>query len=110
MNPLETISTRRMRKVSKKDDMESTNYTNFTQLEDEVDGEGASTAKPRMSLKRDHNHSAAWRPDEDEMCLTTTTIHASTNAPGEVAKSLDSLDREGITMTKNFEWDEASGR
>lgn len=117
MNPLETISKKRTRKISKKDDLESTSFTNFTQLEDEVedDNKGIVTAvmredkKTRDSVRRDRDHSGAWRPDEDEMCLTITTIHRGGSLHGGAGEgqSLDSVEREGITMTKKFEWDEA---
>jgi hypothetical protein len=118
LNTLETISKKRTRKISKKDELESTNFTNFTQLEDEVevDANGAVTSlgkdekKIRVSIRRDHDDSGTWRPDDDEMCLTTTTIHRSASGTGEEDRSTESLDREGITMTTKFEWDEARQR
>ncbi|OAL05468.1 hypothetical protein IQ06DRAFT_212384 [Phaeosphaeriaceae sp. SRC1lsM3a] len=101
LNTIETISKKRTRKISKKDDLES---LQFTQLEDEVD---------RPKRYRSHDHSKNWRPDEDEMCLTTTTVHRSqSTAEGEVGgnKSTHSVDQDGITMTRRFDWDEATRR
>ncbi|KAF2825712.1 hypothetical protein CC86DRAFT_382720 [Ophiobolus disseminans] len=115
LSPLETISKKRTRKISKKDDLQSTNSTNLTELDNvvEVDGHGAVTAaaknewKMESGARKDHEHSGMWRPDEDEMCLTTTTIQRSSSGAGLENRSTESLEREGITMTKKFEWDEA---
>lgn len=54
-----------------------------------------------------------WRPDNDEVCLTTTTIQRSGSTPGGTSGETHSIDRggrDGITMTKRFEWDEAMRR
>ncbi|KAH6642825.1 hypothetical protein C7974DRAFT_386223 [Boeremia exigua] len=114
LNPLETISKKRTRKI-KKPDLESTNITNFTQIDDElgVDAHGAVThvdkddKKIRVSVRKDHDKTGNWRPDDDEMCLTTTTVHRSASGAGMEDGSIESLDRDGIRMTTKFEWDEA---
>ena len=105
LNPIETISKKRTRKISKKDDLEGT-------LVDEV-GTLASVRGERKSWKKTrptHEHSKSWRPDEDEMCLTTTTVHGSDK--GDIQVGIEDLfpaknDTRGITMTKEFDWDEA---
>ena len=51
------------------------------------------------------------RPDEDEMCLTTTTAHVSDKERNDVSISeLSQHDSEerGITMTRKFEWGEGT--
>lgn len=115
LSPLETISKKRTRKTSKRDDLESTNFTNSTQLEDEVEVDERSAItvvakdgkKDSYSGKKDRDHSGTWRPDKDEMCLTTTTIHRSASMAGAEERSMENLARDGITMTKKFEWNEA---
>ncbi|KAF2024802.1 hypothetical protein EK21DRAFT_77914 [Setomelanomma holmii] len=106
LSPLETISKKRTRKINKKNDLESTNFTmtNFTQLEDDVDDHRVTITTAR----NDRDDSGNWRPDEDEMCLTTTKIHRSESehsANGEHGL-VENLERDGITMTTKFEWDE----
>jgi hypothetical protein len=105
LNDLETISKKRTRKISKKDELES---LHFTQLDNEAmfkyDG-AVIRAPPRAAMRRNPSD---WRPDDDEMCLTTTTIHRSQSEAGTGGgnRSMDSLDKDGITMTRKFEWDE----
>lgn len=96
LNPIETIGKKRTRKISKRDTLGA---SQFTELNDDVDAteEGHS------------QHSRAWRPDEDEMCLTTTTVHARNNSRHGLGRTTtDTRDGGGITMTKEFEWDEAT--
>jgi hypothetical protein len=107
LNTIETISKKRTRKI-RKDELDS---LQFTQLEDEVEVKGDGTVRepPKVVVKRDCDDSGNWRPDDDEMCLTTTTVHRSESEAGLSRvdnRSVDSLEREGITMTKRFEWDE----
>lgn len=114
LSPLETISKKRTRKIPKKDDLISTLHS---QLDTQVDVNENGTVrndpdkKPRIRtrVKRENEHSGDWRPDEDEMCLTTTTVQGNekeAETSMREGKSLDSLDVNGITMTKQFEWDE----
>jgi hypothetical protein len=109
LNTIETISKKRTRKINKKDELDS---LQFTQLEDEVEVKANGTVvreSVKATGKRDCDNSGNWRPDDDEMCLTTTTVHRSESEAGltkEENRSLDSLERDGITMTKRFEWDE----
>jgi hypothetical protein len=108
LSPIETISKKRTRKILRKDELDS---LQFTQLEDELEAKPSGTIVDIFTAgrpKKDYEHSGNWRPDDDEMCFTTTTIHRaeSDNAAGE-NKSMHSLDRDGITMTKRFDWDEA---
>ncbi|KAH7067458.1 hypothetical protein BKA63DRAFT_118165 [Paraphoma chrysanthemicola] len=122
LGTLETISKKRTRKIKKKDDLESTNFTNtnFTQIEDdvEVDQHGQvieNKSGQRVVItaaKQDHEDSGKWRPDDDEMCLTTTKIHRSESEHSGAGehRSVDSLERDGITMTTKFEWDESMRR
>lgn len=115
LNPLETISKKRTRKI-KMHDLENTNITNFTQIDDEleVDAHGAVTyvgkedKKIMVSVRKDRDTTGTWRPDDDEICLTTTTVHRSASGAGVEDRSTGSLDRDGIRMTTKFEWDEAS--
>jgi hypothetical protein len=120
LGPLETISKKRTRKIKKKDDLEGTNMTNFTQLEDDVDVDehGAVIGDKRdhrvtiTTTRKDQDDSGNWRPDEDEMCLTTTKIHRSESEHSGTGehRSVESLERDGITMTRKFEWDESMRR
>ena len=115
LNPLETISKKRTRKI-KKHDVESTNFTNFTQIEDEleVDAHGAVTQvgkddkKIRVSVRKDRDETGTWRPDDDEICLTTTTAHRSASEAGVEDRSTEDPDRDRIRITTKFKWDEAS--
>ncbi|KAH7384199.1 hypothetical protein DE146DRAFT_636332 [Phaeosphaeria sp. MPI-PUGE-AT-0046c] len=114
LSTLETISKKRTRKISKRDELES---SQFTQLGDELDvkedGTEVGSHEERPKKTHNHDHSKNWRPDEDEMCLTTTTIHRSqSTAEGTTRdnKSIHSVDKDGITMTRRFDWDEAMKR
>lgn len=89
----------------------------FTQLEDDVDvkadGTVVNTFEERPTKSHSRDHSKNWRPDDDEMCLTTTTIDRDRSiAEGGTGenKSTHSVERDGITMTRSFEWDEATRR
>jgi hypothetical protein len=107
LSPIETISKKRTRKIFRKDDLDS---LQLTQLEDDLEAQPTGTGFDIVANswpKKDYAHSATWRPDDDELCLTTTTIHRSdTDQIAGENKSLHSLDPDGITMTKRFEWDE----
>jgi hypothetical protein len=114
LSPLETISKKRTRKISRRDELDS---LQFTQLEDEVDvkadGTVVSTREERSKKNHGHDHSKTWRPDEDEMCLTSTTVHRSQSTAEGTAgeeKSIHSVERDGIIMTRRFDWDEATRR
>ncbi|KAF2851564.1 hypothetical protein T440DRAFT_467810 [Plenodomus tracheiphilus IPT5] len=103
VNPLETISKKRTRKIQIQDDLEGTTIDN--------QGDIMVTIRRRSWIKsmRPHEHSSSWRPDEDEMCLTTTTVHG-TDKDG-VRDGFEETIKEGhedrgITMTTEFDWDE----
>ena len=96
LNPIETIGQKRMRKISEQDTLGD---SQFTELNDAGDAD---------EERRGH-HSRAWRPDEDEMCLTTTTVHARNESrTGTERSTSDARDGGGINVTKMFEWDEAT--
>ncbi|KAA8615318.1 hypothetical protein A1F94_010195 [Pyrenophora tritici-repentis] len=102
LDPLETISKKRTRKIKVKDPLESTVAGQDSRID----------RKSWMRSRTDNNeHWGRYRPDDDEMCLTTTTVHVHDKEGGEVGTSeiLDH-DREenGITMTRKFEWDEGT--
>jgi hypothetical protein len=105
LNDLETISKKRTRKISKKDELES---LQFTQLDDEVEVKHDGTVVRESARAAIRRSPSDWRPDDDEMCLTTTRIHRSQSEAetGEGNRSMDSLEKDGITMTRKFEWDE----
>jgi hypothetical protein len=97
MDPIETISKKRTRKISKRDELDS---LQFTQLEDEVGAKEDNTIVDRI-------HSRNWRPDDDELQLTTTTIRRAEDGHSGVvrdSKSLDDEDRDSIIVTRRFEW------
>ncbi|KAL7780177.1 hypothetical protein CFE70_010199 [Pyrenophora teres f. teres 0-1] len=99
LDPLETISKKRTRKIKIKDPLEST----VAGTESRVD------RKSWMRSRTDNEHWGKFRPDDDEMCLTTTTVHVNDKERSGVGMSVISEhDREenGITMTRKFEWDE----
>ncbi|KAF1847096.1 uncharacterized protein K460DRAFT_305920 [Cucurbitaria berberidis CBS 394.84] len=105
LNPIETISKKRTRKVIKTDDLEG---TLIEEDGDVVVGE-RSRGKLWMKARHNHDHSKSWRPDEDEMCLTTTTVHGSDKGDtqgGSENSFSGKSDARGITMTKKFEWDD----
>ncbi|KAF9698550.1 hypothetical protein EKO04_003923 [Ascochyta lentis] len=114
MSPLETISKKRTRKI-KKHDLESTNMTNFTQIDEEleVDAHGAVTCvrnedkKTRVSIRKECDETGTWRLDDDEMCLTTTTAHRSASREGVEDRSTESLDQDRIRVTTDFKWNKA---
>jgi hypothetical protein len=91
----------------RKDELDS---LQFTQLEDDLEAKPTGVGIDLVANnwpKKDYEHSGNWRPDDDEMCLTTTTIQRSdTDHTAGEKRSMHSLDRDGITMTKRFEWDE----
>ncbi|KAF2995708.1 hypothetical protein E8E13_004129 [Curvularia kusanoi] len=96
LNPIETIGKKRTRKISKNDTLGG---SQFTDLGDDGDVDEA----------RRGQHSRAWRPDEDEMCLTTTTVHArSDSMRGTEHSTPEEPDAGGINVTKEFEWDEVT--
>jgi hypothetical protein len=107
LSPIETISKKRTRKILRKDELDS---LQFTQLKDDLEAKPTNTGPDIVANnwpKKDYEHSGNWRPDDDEMCLTTTRIHRSdTDHTAGENRSMHSLDRDGITMTKRFEWDE----
>jgi hypothetical protein len=105
LNNVETISKMRTRKMSKRDDLDT---LQFTQLEDETDVKENGIVAESQTLD-DHQHSRTWRPDDYEMGLTTTTIHSEESGHGATNGDdirMDSANRDGITMTREFEWDE----
>ncbi|KAJ4334064.1 hypothetical protein N0V87_007117 [Didymella glomerata] len=96
INPIETIGKKRTRKISKQDTLGG---SQFTELNDNVDADE----------ERRGQHSRAWRPDEDEMCLTTTTVHAHNESrPGTERSVSGAREVGGINVTKEFEWDEVT--
>lgn len=98
LNPIETIGKKRTRKVSKHDTLGG---SQFTELGDAAEG----------SEENQEQHSRDWRPDEDDMCLATTTVHAQTDSrPATERSASDTREGGGINVTKEFEWDEATRR
>lgn len=96
LNPIETIGQKRVRKISKQDTLGG---SQFTELNDEGD----------VEEERRDQHSRAWRPDEDEMCLTTTTVYGKSDSRTGTERSTPrTRDGGGINVTKEFEWDEAT--
>jgi post-segregation antitoxin (ccd killing protein) len=101
LNPLETISKKRTRKININDTLEGT-------INNE---ENRGERKSWIRSKTEHEHWGRSRLDEDEMCLTTTTVHGSDKEESDVHVSdLSQNGREerGITMTRKFEWDEGT--
>ncbi|KAF1933178.1 uncharacterized protein M421DRAFT_395133 [Didymella exigua CBS 183.55] len=95
LNAIETIGKKRTRKISKQDTVGGSQFTELNDCVDAIEG-------------RRGQHSREWRPDEDEMCLTTTTVHAhSDSRPGTERSTPEARDGGGINVTKEFEWDEA---
>lgn len=103
LDTLETISKKRMRRINVNDDLEST-FVGDEESETRVQSNGMSWVR----TKRGQDQTGRWRPDEDEMCLTTTTVQGSEqdgNRSGEEG-SEDRIEDGGIVMTKEFDWDE----
>lgn len=103
LDPLETISKKRTRKISKNDDLEHT----VVEEDDNANNDRRNDRKPWSRTKKADEHSSNWRPDEDEMCLTTTTVHGSDKQVGFEEFLSENQEAQGITMTTEFDWDEA---
>jgi hypothetical protein len=96
LNVIETIGMKRTRKVSKQDTLDN---SQFTQLDEDAN----------VDEERHAQHSKTWRPDEDEMCLTTTTVRArkcNENTARSEENASHTRGGSGIILTKEFEWDE----
>jgi hypothetical protein len=105
LNTIETISKKRTRKISNKDSLGGTQFTNLD------DGSALDISVQEGKSKRfskSNGPSAKWRPDDDEMCLTTTTIQGS-HGPGG-GRTIDEESFEGrfdhgsIRVEKEFAW------
>ncbi|KAF1938069.1 hypothetical protein EJ02DRAFT_426064 [Clathrospora elynae] len=107
LHPLETISRKRTRKIPKNNDLEGT-------LIEEAGGTKVAGRAERKSWGKARTSNEHWgrsRPDEDEMCLTTTTVHSADKEGykhGFEELPRHSQDERGITMTREFEWDEGT--
>jgi hypothetical protein len=105
LDPLETISKKRTRKIKVNDTLDGTTVTQ-TEIRTE--------RKSWMRSRNDHEPWGRSRLDEDEIGLTTTHVHGECpNAGGKessdvrLSESPPSDRRErGITLTREFEWDE----
>ncbi|RYN79723.1 hypothetical protein AA0117_g3550 [Alternaria alternata] len=105
LDPLETISKKRTRKIKVNDTLEG---TTVTQTEIRTD------RKSWMRSNKDHEPWGRSRLDEDEIGLTTTHVHGECPNAGRKASSEVRIsesppnDRRerGITLTREFEWDE----
>lgn len=105
LDPLETISKKRTRKIKVNDTLEG---TTVTQTEIRTD------RKSWMRSNKDHEPWGRSRLDEDEIGLTTTHVHGECPNAGRKASSEVRIsesppnDRRerGITLTTEFEWDE----
>ncbi|CAI9633022.1 unnamed protein product [Alternaria burnsii] len=105
LDPLETISKKRTRKIKVNDTLEG---TTVTQTEIRID------RKSWMRSNKDHEPWGKSRLDEDEIGLTTTHVHGECPNAGRKASSEVRIsesppnDRRerGITLTREFEWDE----
>ncbi|KAL1797987.1 hypothetical protein ACET3X_004593 [Alternaria dauci] len=105
LDPLETISKKRTRKIKVNDTLDGTMIT-----QREIKPE----RKSWMRSKNDHEPWGRSRLDEDEIGLTTTHVHGECPNAGRkessevrASESPPNDRRErGITLTKEFEWDE----
>ena len=105
LDPLETISKKRTRKIKVNDTLEG---TTVTQTEIRTD------RKSWMRSNKDHEPWGRSRLDEDEIGLTTTHVHGECPNAGRKASSEVRIsesppnDRRerGITLTREFQWDE----
>ncbi|KAJ8117308.1 hypothetical protein OPT61_g1460 [Boeremia exigua] len=98
LEPIETIGKKRTRKISIQDTLAD---SQFTEIVDDSDAQGGKQGQ----------HSRAWRPDEDEMCLTTTTVHAhGESRTGTGRGSPEAQESAGISVTKEFDWGETTRR
>ncbi|KAG9191354.1 hypothetical protein G6011_09442 [Alternaria panax] len=105
LDPLETISKKRTRKIKVNDTFGGTTVTH---------SEIRPERKSWMRSKNDHEAWGRSRLDEDEIGLTTTHVHGECPNAGHKESSdvrpsesppTDRKER-GITMTREFEWDE----
>jgi hypothetical protein len=92
LDPIETIGKKRTRKISKNDTLGGSQFTDLN--------EGGKVSEERRE------HSGAWRPDEDELCLTTTTVRARSDSRPGIDHSSPDGGGGGINVTKEFEWGE----
>lgn len=114
LQTLETISKKRTRPMRRGDeildsvmDNESDEYKQNTE-----DGSPGGGSRVRPVYHKRSSQSGAWRPDEDEMCLTTTVIQGkdSNSIGGDSAERGDSREQTGdigqVVVTKEFAWGE----
>lgn len=96
LNPIDTIGKRRLRKISRQDTLGD---SQFTELNDDGDADGY----------RHEQHSRAWRPNDDEMGSTTTTVNAQSDSRIATERNSPELQGDaGINVTTQFGWDEAT--
>ena len=105
LDPLETISKKRTRKIKVSDTLDGTTVTQ-TEIRTE--------RKSWMRSRNDHEPWGRSRLDEDEIGLTTTHVHGECPNAGRkessdirISESPPTDRRErGITLTTEFGWDE----
>lgn len=110
-NSLKTSTANRKRRIAKKGTRKWDDATGSEQgksvsaREQSVDAQ--AVVEKEMTTERDahedHEHSRTWRPDQDEMCSTTTTVRRGSDGMVVVGHLMSS----SITITRSFEWHEA---
>lgn len=109
---LETISKKRSRPVRRGDEILDSVMDNESDEYKQDTEDGSSGGRVRTVYHKRSSQSGAWRPDEDEMCLTTTVIQGKDNGSigGDSAERGDSRERSGdigqVVVTKEFAWGE----
>lgn len=98
LNLVPTIGKMRVRKISRNDTLRG---SQFTELNDDGDLRGRDSEQ----------HSTTMRRDEEDMNMTTGTVHVWSDSRATTERnSVEASDREGINVTRDIEWDEATRR
>ncbi|PSN65116.1 hypothetical protein BS50DRAFT_51628 [Corynespora cassiicola Philippines] len=112
LNTIQTISKKRTRKV-KKDILDETQFTNIDEV-DEEQGEVKVNKDKGFRFSSQRANESNWRPDEDEMCLTTTVIQGrdekGAGTVDEVSLKSGRESGNGITIKKEFNWGDNTPR
>jgi len=116
LHTIETISKKRTRKITKRDPWGETQFTNLEEDDDDKKDEIEMSprivhAKPQLKhrfSKENGQQSGTWKPDEDEdeMCLTTTTIRGKEGRKVDEERLESGMGMEAISGQREFAWGE----
>jgi hypothetical protein len=109
---LETISQKRTRKIRRDEEVLDSHIGDDELDSDEQVGGGSMVQKTVFFRNKRGSQSGAWRPDEDEMCLTTTVIQGKEQRSSDESNDLRTDGNSGgsgigqVVVTREFAWGE----